>query len=282
MKNDTGRNRVKGFTLIEMIIVIAILAILVGILAPSMMSYYRSSRIKEANTDAKMVYNAAQTEVMRYMSSDRTTLQKSGFLEGMWIAYTPNGEIRYASGPNTPSAASAMSVASDSDTDSKAVAARTVARRVNTMVSGSGNVCWSVYVNNYIVQGCTSASSNGSANVGFYSANKQTASPAEQSSGTYQNVFLTRLTNITSGYSAQGITDSSVSANSNKTSGTGNQSTTSGNGTASGGNQGTGYVPGGNQGTGYVPGGNGQQKPGGDLQSIYGSASAAHMGQNGQ
>lgn len=62
----------KGFTLMELIIVIAIFGILVAVITPSWTLYLQRSKFRTYNQKAKTVFNAAQTVITEMEFSERS------------------------------------------------------------------------------------------------------------------------------------------------------------------------------------------------------------------
>lgn len=60
------RKKVKGFTIIELIVVLAIIVVLAGLLVPNMLNSIRKAKVNTANANAKAIFNASQTIAQQY------------------------------------------------------------------------------------------------------------------------------------------------------------------------------------------------------------------------
>ncbi|MDE6101745.1 MAG: prepilin-type N-terminal cleavage/methylation domain-containing protein, partial [Ruminococcus sp.] len=63
--------KLKGFTLMELIIVIAIIGVLTAIFIPSWMNWIAMSKVRKQNNNARIIFNAAQTVVQDYKFRER-------------------------------------------------------------------------------------------------------------------------------------------------------------------------------------------------------------------
>jgi type IV fimbrial biogenesis protein FimT len=84
LMNRHPRTRPRGFTLIEMMITIALAAVLLAIVAPSFRQLIANQRIKTASFDLFSALNYARSEAVKRNAVGGVTLQAGALTNGAW------------------------------------------------------------------------------------------------------------------------------------------------------------------------------------------------------
>ena len=160
--------KVKGFTLIEMIIVLAIIGILGGILIPSWMNYIANSKIKKQNENAKIIFNAAQTAAQDYKFYERKLKADEKILgDGDFYFYCEHGDGDVSDNAgNIITLSTNQLKASPNFNDD-------FAEKINMIFSDSDETLYFIHINNYMVESVVSGRSDNDLYLGSY-PDKQT------------------------------------------------------------------------------------------------------------
>lgn len=97
--------RLMGFTMVELIVVMAILAVLCGVIVPNVFAWLRDSKLKTCNSQAKVVFNTAVTVLQDYQLEGKVENIDSSMRDGndIFFSKTSNGQYEISVGSNSTS-----------------------------------------------------------------------------------------------------------------------------------------------------------------------------------
>ena len=174
--------RKKGFTLVEMIVVLAIIGILLAVLIPTWSYFVMRANVKSQNNYSKVIFNAAQTQSTRekfferdsynivndttgsYTSAEKTEAKKNlmvGAASKFYVYW--DGKDGYIL---DPADGETVIAATDQDRLDAYVNA------INKVFSHSGETVYKIYVEDYMVKSVCSGRSEGTEDIGSFPKNQ--------------------------------------------------------------------------------------------------------------
>lgn len=155
----------KGFTLIELMIVIAIIGILTALLVPSWMNYIKKSRLQTQNNNSRVIFNAVQNVVQEYRFSERKLADADKMIGSNAFYFYWDGDT----GVVVDEDGNDRNVGGGSSKTPEQVAFEAeFAQKVNNIYDNSDSSVYKIYVEDYIVQSVASGRTNVDLYLGAY------------------------------------------------------------------------------------------------------------------
>ncbi len=171
-KQQEKRSTLRGFTLIEMVIVLAIIAILLTVFVPAITGYMTRSRLNAANSNAKVLFNSAQTICQEFEFTDRSASSSTLYganSTGKIVAYSPE----FSGGLSDPITVTAFNANFGTDTTQPGErlnqdTSSSFRGRLGRLFLENSEICWLLVIQDYQVRAAFCASTSDTDYIGAY------------------------------------------------------------------------------------------------------------------
>lgn len=168
----------KGFSLVEMIVVLAIIGILLAVLVPTWSYFIMRANVRSQNNYSKVIFNAAQTQATREkflerenlnIASDttKTVSERNKAQSELFVGASDDFYI-YWDGRRGHLLESDGATIDDSVTPDTQAKVDSFVASVNKVFSHSQETVYKIYIKNYKVISVCSARSTNTENIGSY------------------------------------------------------------------------------------------------------------------
>ena len=162
---NNKRHMKKGFSLIELIVVIMIIGVLSMIVGLAWNNWIYRTRIKSANSKAKIIFNAAQTEAIKFSQAERLDPNNGYMTNGNYYFYWNGSSGGYMVSATKSAANSASSFSAGSANKDKQQTAR-FTDAINRIAGTDGQ--YKIWIKDYKVQAVTYVPNSTSRYLGSY------------------------------------------------------------------------------------------------------------------